>query len=453
MTTAELDTIIVPWAQEAEQSVLGGLLLDNTAWDRVGDVLDPSDFFDRRNRAIFTAIASLVTANKPADTITVYEVLRDTGAGDDVADLAYLAALSQCVPSASAARRYAEIVREKAARRANIAAAEKAKEIAAGQGDAAENLQRIISSFDALAVQKGGQAPQDIASIAMRQLDHYTALAEGQAPIGSPTGFFDLDTALNGGLQPGRVYVIAARPSVGKTAFALAIGKNRAEAGDGVLLLSQEMPAEECMDRIYANTGGIDYGRLQRGELDGDEWGRLCDATDVIRKMPFWVDDQGGLTLRDIRAKAFAMRRNGIKVLIIDYLQLCAGMGGNKGNRNGEIEEITRGIKALAKQLRLSVLLLSQLNRDVEKRQNPKPNLGDLRDSGGIEQDADCVLFLWEVRQLGPTRVMGLGIAKNRQGQRGQEIPLEFVGAQQRWYSSTADITPQSRAPSKREFD
>lgn len=434
----------VPWSAEAEQSVLGGLFCDNSAWDRVGDLLSAESFFDRRHQYVFEAIGSLVNANKPADIVTVFDVLKARKRAEDVGGLAYLNQLSQCVPSATNARRYAEIVHEKAASRALITATDQAATIAIGEGDAAPKADRIVALFDQLQRSQAKQDPQAASSLMAARIDHYSAMADGTIPPGAPTGLIDLDAALNGGLQDGRVYVIAARPSIGKSALALQIGLNRAKAGDGVLVLTQEMPAEECIDRCVANLGAVNYGRMQNGTMQDGDWAGLTEAAEAIHRMPLWIDDQPGLTLGDIRAKAFALRRDGLRLLVIDYLQLCTSTN-RGGNRNNDLEEISRGIKILAKQLRIPVLLLSQLSREVEKRASPEPNLSDLRDSGAIEQDADAVLFLWFVRQFSDRKVMGLGIAKNRQGERGVRIPLEFQGQYQRWHSSAADISPQQK--------
>jgi len=434
----------IPWSQEAEQSVLGGLLLDNDAFDRVGDLLLEQHFFAISHRRIYAAIASMVNANKPADVITVHERLKALGEADDCGGLVYLNALSASVPSASNCRRYAEIVREKALQRSLMAAADHAMTIALEKGDATDRTDRCIGLFDALQQLHVQQRPRAADEIAVRRMDHFSDIAEGRVEAAWGTGLEDVDTALNGGLQEGRVYVLAARPSIGKSSLALQIGLHTAkELHRGVLLLSQEMPGEECIDRAISNLGRVDYGQMQRGQLDDAAWAGMSFGCETVSKLPLWIDDQPALTVRDIRAKAFSMRRDGLKLLIVDYLQLCAGQSPGKGvNRSSELEEITRGLKAMAKQLHVSVLLLSQLNRDVEKRGTPEPTLADLRDSGAIEQDADAVLGLWFVRQWSDRKVMALSVLKNRQGERGKRIPLEFFGHYQLWQSSTADVSP-----------
>lgn len=443
-----------PWSEEAEQAVLGGLMLDNTAWDRIADLIDGRHFFAARHRDVFGAIGALISTGKPADVITVYEQLQSAGKAEDVGGLVYLNQLEQSVLSAANVRRYAEIVREKAADRTVQSTAEQACAIAGGVGVSQDKLARIVAMFDAVQRDGAKQGPREASTLVTSRVDHYTDVAHGNAPTGAATGFCDLDDALNGGLQEGRVYVVAARPSIGKSAFALQVGVRRALAGDGVLVLSQEMPAEEVIDRAVANLGTVDYGRMQRGQLTESDWRGVAEASDQLRQLPLWIDDQSGLTLRDIRAKAFGLRHQGLKVVVVDYLQLCTGLNPGRGStRNGELEEITRGIKDLAKQLRIAVLLLSQLSRDVERRSNPEPTLADLRDSGAIEQDADVVLFLWFVRQFTDRKIMGLGIAKNRQGERGRRIALEFRGQHQHWSDSDADISPPRSPVHQGGFD
>ncbi len=436
----------IPRSTEAEQSVLGGLLIDNDAWDRVADLIDSRQFFEQRHGAIFDAIGALVNAGKGADIVTVFERLQAAGKDEQAGGLAYLNSLEQSVPSARNVRRYAEIVRDKALHRALIRATDDAGTIARNDQPAAQKADRIATLFDELQREQVLHKPRTASELMVARLDHYSAQASGEKPTGAPTGITELDAALSGGLQEGRVYVLAARPSIGKTSLAMQIGLHRAKAGDGVLLLSQEMPAEECIDRAVCNLGGVDYGRMQRAEMQDDDWRGLTDATDTLGKLPLWIDDQPGVTLSDIRGKAMSLRRSGLKLLVVDYLQLCTGSHPGRGvTRNSEIEEICRSLKSLAKQLRISVLLLSQLSREVEKRATPEPNLGDLRDSGAIEQDADCVLFLWFVRAWADRKFIGLGVAKNRQGQTGQRIALEFRGQYQRWSDSDADISPQRK--------
>lgn len=445
-----------PWSAEAEQSVLGGLLLDNHAWDRVGDLLTEADFFSSQHRLIFGVIGSLVNANKAADVITVAIALREAGRAEEAGGSTYLNALAASVPSASNIRRYAEIVREKSLQRALVAASDNAATIAYGPGTAQDRIDRCVALFDQVQLAGVIQGPKKADRLAVSRIDHFNDIATGDVPVAYPTGLADLDRELNGGVQEGRVYVLAARPSVGKSSLALQIALHHAKVlNRGALVLSMEMPAEEVTDRAIANLGGVDYGEMQRGRLSDMSWGRLSEAVEQLGRLPLWFDDQAALTLADIRAKAFSLRRDGLKLLVIDYLQLCSGppRGKQQVNRNTELEEITRGLKAMAKQLRISVVLLSQLSREVEKRGTPEPTLGDLRDSGAIEQDADAVLGLWFARQWSDRKVMALTVLKNRQGERGKRIALDFFGRYQQWADSTADVQSIGKAASKSSGD
>lgn len=444
----------IPQSIEAEQHVLGALLLDNLAWDRVGDILLANDFFDSRHRWIYEAIGSLVNANKPADVITVFHQVEAQGNVDKIERmggtkcLPYINALSHSVHSAANIRRYAEIVRDKSAQRALISAMDEAGTIARQEIPIAERTDKIATLLANLQEGQVRQMPRRAEELLVERLDHYNDLAEGKVPIGISTGIPALDKALNGGLRPKRVYVLAARPSVGKSSLAQAIQLHIAGNGTTCAMLSQEMDQPECMDRSFANVGGIDYENLQNGRLTDFEWGALSEATEKIRKMPFFIDDESGLTLDTIRAKAVALRREGLKVLAIDYLQLCNYQAGKGTSTNDAVAPLSKGIKKLAKDLGLAIIVLSQLNRDVERRGSPEPNMADLRDSGAIEQDADVIMMLWHVRTFKDYRIMGLTITKNRQGKFKGRIALEFQGQYQRWLESEADITPDVRKAS-----
>lgn len=440
---------VPPHSIEAEQSVLGGLLLDCGAWDRAADVLTEADFYSHEHRLIFGVIAGLVAACKPADVITVFEALRRTGKAEEVGGLAYLNALAQSVPSAANTRRYAEIVRERSVHRALIATAGSACDLAWASDDAGAAIDQITTLFGELQRGQVRQVPRGIAEIAMERLDYYTDLEQGTVTAGWRTHIPSLDARLNGGMRAGGLYILAARPSVGKSSFAQAIGQAFANDGLPTLFLSLEMCASEVADRGVASAGRVSYSALLTGRMVNEDWTRASEALDRLSQLPFFVDDQPALTLRDIRIKAKSIK--GLKVLVLDYLQLCASTR-RDGNRNSEIEEISRGLKALAKELGIAVIALSQLNRDVEKRANKRPTLSDLRDSGAIEQDADVVMFLWPVREFESEgrRILGLGIDKNRQGRTG-EVGLDFYGDTQRWSESTADIRPAPPARGQKD--
>lgn len=435
-------TKILPWSQEAEQSVLGGLLMDcQRGFDRV-QPLAPEQFFDQRHGDIYRAIACLVQKKLPVDVITVFEWLRDDGKDDEAGGLTYLNALAQSVPSASNVHRYAAIVRDKAMRRALLETADQALELASGSdGDVASKLDQITSLFASLQRQQLAKVPRTLSEIALERTTHYEDLQAGRAISGWPTHISRLNELLNGGLRPGCLYYLAARPGVGKTSLSLDIA---AKSGLKTLVLSQEMTSEQLADRGVASVGRVRYALLQNGKLERDDWTRVVDAIESPALKSIYIDDQGSLTLADIRAKAKTVK--GLQLLVLDYLQLCAGSAGSGANRNAEIEQISRGLKALAKELGIAVLALSQLNREVEKRPNKRPVLSDLRDSGSIEQDADAVMLMWPVRELGDdAKLIGLDAAKNRQGKAG-EFALHFSGDTQTW----AQSTESTQAPAQR---
>lgn len=445
----QLGLRIPPHSLEAEQSVLGGLLLDNRAFDRAGNLLNESDFYRFEHRLIYEAIVALISATKPADVITVFELLQRTGKGDEVGGMQYINSLAQSVPSAANIRRYAEIIRERAVLRRVITTVDDALKLAWQSDDAGAAIDRIGTMFGELERHQVRKGPRSIADIAIERIDHYAALERGEVVAGWPTHIPALDSRLNGGLRAGGLYIVAARPSIGKSSFAQSLGAGFAGDGLTTLFLSMEMGDTEVADRAVSSAGSISYSALLTGKMHDDDWSRASEAMERLAPLPLHVDDQGALTLRDIRFKAKSVK--GLKVLIVDYLQLCAGTR-RDGNRNSEIEEISRGLKSLAKELGIAVIALSQLNRDVEKRASKRPSLSDLRDSGAIEQDADVVMFLWPVRDFESEgrRILGLGVDKNRQGRLG-DVGLDFYGDTQRWGESTADIRPAVPSHSRRD--
>lgn len=428
-----------PWSQHAEQAVLGALFLDNAAWDRCADVVRAEDFYAHGHRVVFEAIGGLITACKPADVVTVFERLKAMGKVDEAGGLAMLNALAECAPGTANVRRHAEIVAEKALRRALIALCDEAATQAFGSTEETPAvLDRISSAVAQLERRRMRKAPKSLGELLPGRLDHINALHAGEGKGGTPTGVDRLDRLLAGGLRPGQVYILAARPSVGKSALAQAIGEHVAGNEGPALMLSQEMPDTEVADRALARLGGISYEAIQTGRLADGDWSKLASAVDYGARLPFYVDDQPALRLADIRAKARQVK--GLRLLIIDYLQLSVGDG---ENRTQEVGAISRGIKSLAKELGVPVLLLSQLSRKVEERPGREPQLSDLRDSGEIEQDADVVIFLWPKHEpeYGP-KVVGCKLEKNRQGKKGPaaRFGLCFDGARQTWSESEADI-------------
>lgn len=438
MNTIDMKAML-PWSQESEQSTIGALLRDCQAGFERAQPLQARQFFDSRHSLTYAAIAGMVARKEPVDVVTVFEDLKSTGHDEDAGGLEYLSQLEQSVPSASNVHRYAKVVRDKAQHRTLLETADKALEVATEPGgDMAGKVDAITSMFTALQRQQLTTVPKSMAEIAMQRTGYYEALEAGTAIAGWPTHIPKLDVSLNGGFRPGSLVILAARPSVGKSSFAQWIAHVMVKAGLKTLFLSQEMACEELADRTVASAGRIDYSALQTGRMDREHWARTVEVLEAPELRDFFVDDQAGLTLMDIRAKAKQVP--GLKVLILDYLQLCSGSGGKDANRNTEIEQISRGLKILAKELGIAIIALSQLNRMVEQRANKRPMLSDLRDSGAIEQDADVVMFLWPVRELSDgAKLLGLGLDKNRQGRCG-EVALHFDGSMQRWGQSMENL-------------
>ena len=430
---------IPPHSIEAESSVLGGLLLDNTAWDRVGDLLKDGDFYRYEHKLIFVSVRDLVNANKPADVITVYEQLQSIGKSEEIGGLAYLNSLAQYVPSASNIRRYAEIVRERAILRKLVTASD---EIATNafntQGRPVEKIldeaeQKIFNIGEEGARNKQGF--QAMESLVVELLDRVQEMADNPNDItGVPTGFVDLDR-MTSGLQAGDMIVLAARPSMGKTAFAINIAEHVAlKEGLPVAVFSMEMGASQLAVRIVGSIGRIDQGHLRTGKLTDDEWPRLTEAIEKLRTVSLHIDESPGLTPSELRANARRLARQCGKLglIVVDYLQLMSGSSSSsEENRATELGEISRGLKMLARELQCPVIALSQLNRSVETRPDKRPMMSDLRESGAIEQDADIIMFIYRdeyytkdaCKEPGVAEII---IAKQRNGPTGT-VKLAFL--------------------------
>ncbi|MDE1949756.1 MAG: replicative DNA helicase [Burkholderiales bacterium] len=430
---------VPPHSVEAEQSVLGGLLLDNLAWDRCVDLLTDSDFYRHEHRLIFSAVGALVNASKPADVITVFEQLQSVGRAEDGGGLAYLNALAQSVPSAANIRRYAEIVRERAILRKLIAASD---EIATNafnpQGRA---VTQILDEAEGKIFKIGEEGSrqrqgfQGIDKLVVALLDRVNELHDNGAEevTGVRSGFYDLDR-MTAGMQKGDLIVLAARPSMGKTAFALNIAEHvTVSEGLPVLVFSMEMGASQLALRLVGSIGRIDQQRLRTGALKNDEWERLAEAVDKLKPSNLYIDETPALTSSELRARARRMARQfggTLGLIVIDYLQLMSGSGSGDENRATEIGEISRGLKALAKELQCPVIALSQLNRSVESRNDKRPMMSDLRESGAIEQDADVIMFIYrdeyynkDSKEPGVAEIV---IAKQRNGPVGT-VKLTFL--------------------------
>jgi replicative DNA helicase len=395
---------VPPHSIEAEQSVLGGLLLDNLAWDRIADLLTESDFYRYEHRQIYAAIAALAGASKPADVVTVHEHLQSLGRAADCGGQAYLNALAQSVPSAANIRRYAEIVRERAVLRKLIGASDEiATQAFNPQG---KPVTQILDEAETRIFQIGEEGSRTkqgfigIDKLVVELIDRVTELHENGAEevTGVRTGFFDLDR-YTAGLQKGDLIVLAARPSMGKTSLALNIAEHVAVREElPVLVFSMEMGASQLAVRMVGSLGRIDQQHLRTGALRDDEWTRLTEAVDQLGKVSLFIDETAALNPAELRARSRRMARQfggTLGLIVVDYLQLMSGSSGSDENRATELGEISRGLKALAKELQCPVMALSQLNRSVESRNDKRPLMSDLRESGAIEQDADVIMFIY----------------------------------------------------------
>lgn len=439
LTQEQLADLLVPWSVEAEQSVLGGLLLNNAAFDEVRALLEGRHFYNAVHRIIFEAIEVLIVAHKVADVITVHADLKRSGREEQTGGLAYLNDLAQSVPSAANARRYAEIVRDRSLRRDLLQSADRIRSIVTDAVAAEHALDEIAALFTTMERAKAKSEPRRLAEAFVDRCDHWTALEAGEITSGIPTHLPTLDRALGGGLKPGKVIVLAARPSIGKTSLAQQIALAVAKQGHCVLMLSQEMPEGELVDRAAANLGSINLGGISEGRMEKEDWSRLTEAMEQAAHLPLYVDDQPAMTLLDIRAKARSVqKRESLSLIVVDYLQLCGSAAG-KDSRHHQIEAISRGLKALSKELGVCILLLSQINRASTQRD--EPTLSDLKESGAIEEDADTVIFLQPKGQLPDgSQLLAAILAKNRQGKRGR-VALSFRGATQQWVESTANVS------------
>jgi len=430
------DIRIPPHSLEAEQSVLGGLMLDNRTWDAIADRLLAEDFYRRDHQLIFAAIAELAGRGEPSDAVTLAELLERKGQGSDTGGLIYLAAIVRETPSAANIRAYADIVRERSVLRKLISVG---GEIAASaydpEGRQASEIvdeaeRRVFEIAESGKKHGSGFVPlrQDLGAV----IDRLDMLAQNSGQLtGLSTGFNRLDE-MTAGLQKGDLIVIAGRPSMGKTTFALNIAENAAfgprKASVGVF--SMEMSREQLAFRMISSLGRIDQSLLRIGKLD-DDWARVNSAIEQMKTASIYIDDTGALTPTEVRARARRLKReHGLDLIVLDYLQLMT-VSGNSENRATEISEISRSLKALAKELAVPVIALSQLNRSVEQRTDKRPVMSDLRESGAIEQDADVIMMIYreEVYDKNTTRrgIADIIIAKQRNGEIG-DLQLTFLG-------------------------
>ncbi len=436
-----------PHSVEAEQAVLGGLMLDANAWDAVADIVTAPDFYRRDHRLIFEAISEVAETRGSCDAVTVSEYLERKGRLDEIGGLAYLGTIARDTPSAANVRAYAEIIRERSILRQLVAAG---GEIAAAATDsrgrpASELVDEAERRVFEIAERgsRGRSGFIAIKDVLPQTIDRLDLLHQTPGEIrGVPTGFTQLDKKTTG-FQAGDLIVIAGRPSMGKTTLAVNIAENAAIAkGVPSAIFSMEMSAEQLTLRLISSLGRVNQTHLRTGNFSEEDWSRIQGAMAQLSTAPLYVDETPALTPTEVRARARRLKRErGLGLIVVDYLQLMQ-VSGTKENRATEISEISRSLKALAKELKVPVVALSQLNRAVEQRTDKKPVMSDLRESGAIEQDSDLILLIYrdEVYDPNTTRrgIADIIIAKQRNGPIG-EVQLTFLGEYTRFENLVAE--------------
>jgi replicative DNA helicase len=447
---AEQRLKVPPNSIEAEQSLLGGLMLDHKSWDKVADVVTASDFYRKDHRLIFAAIASLAEGANPSDVVTVSEHLDNRGELEAAGGLEYLATLANETPGAANARSYARILRERSMLRSLISAGNEISGAAfatdgRSAADIVDEAERLVFEI-AESGARGKSGFKALKEILPDAVDRIDLLHQSDGDItGISTGFTEFDK-LTAGLQPGDLIIIAGRPSMGKTTLAINIAENAAIGSKiPTAIYSMEMPSQQLAFRMISSLGRVDQSHLRTGRFPDEDWSRINTAVQLMSDAPIFIDDSAALSPTEIRARARRLQReHGLGLIVIDYLQLMT-VPGSKETRATEISEISRSLKALARELSVPVIALSQLNRSVEQRTDKRPVMSDLRESGAIEQDADLIAFIYreEVYNQDTPRkgIADIAIAKQRNGPIG-DFPLTFVGR----YTKFENWVPNSYA-------
>jgi replicative DNA helicase len=446
VTAEEIDSIynealpeglrVPPHSIEAELSVLGGLMLNNSAWDRIVDKVSDNEFYRKDHRYIFAAIRSLSNEGKPADAVTVAEHLEHAGDLETAGGMDTIVRITQDVPGSANIEAYADIVRERAILRDLISAgSDIVSEVFNPAGRDSKELLELAEKriFDiAERNSKTGGSFADMKELVLGAIERIDELYNsGQSITGLSTGLDELDEKTSG-FQNGDLIILAARPSMGKTALALNFAEHVALfEKKAVAVFSMEMPDQQLAMRLLASNARIDQSRIRDGKLQTEDWPRLTAAANMLSQAPIFIDDEGGLSPAELRARARRLKReNDLGLIVIDYLQLMT-VPGTKEGRTAEISEISRSLKALAKELDIPVIALAQLNRGLESRTDKRPMNSDLRESGGIEQDADVILFIYRDEYYNPNTdnpgVSEIIIGKQRNGPIGK-VPAVFHG-------------------------
>lgn len=439
---------VPPHSVEAEQSMLGGLMLDNSAWDVVVDLVSEEDFYRRDHRQVFCAVRDMAEEGVPYDVVTLSEWLERRNQLKEVGGLAYLGMLANNTPTAANINAYAKIIRERSVLRQLISVGTKISDSAFNTEG--RNTEELLDNAERLVFEianqsgrgKGGFAA--VKNVLTKVVDRIDVLFQQDDPItGLPTGFSDFDEKTSG-LQDGDLVIVAGRPSMGKTTFAMNIAEHAViKTGKPVAVFSMEMPAEQLVMRMLSSLGRIDQHRIRTGKLNDDDWPRLTSAVGLLAETPLFIDDTPGLSPNELRARCrrLAREHGELGLVMIDYLQLMQ-ITGFKENRTAEISEISRSLKGLAKELNVPVIALSQLNRGLEQRPNKRPVMSDLRESGAIEQDADVIVFIYrdevyneDSPHKGSAEII---IGKQRNGPIGT-VRLTFLGQYTRFENFISD--------------
>ena len=428
---------VPPHSIEAEQSVLGGLMLDNNAWDVVSEVCLEQHFYTGGHRMMFRTMQKLIDQGRPIDVVTLSEELDRTGELERAGGLEYLVDLARNTPSTSNIRAYSEIVRDRALLRQMISVSTEISDSSFfPDGRSADEVlneaeSKIFQIAENRPNQSGPQSVNPLLKAAVERIDEL--FSNGDALTGLTTGFDDLNDR-TGGLQPSDLIIVAARPSMGKTTFAMNLVENALMGDDKpVLVFSLEMPAAQLMTRMLSSLGRINQTRVRNGQLEDDDWPKLTAAVNMLKNKPLYIDDQPGISPNEMRTRARRIvREHGeIGMIMVDYLQLMQIKTGKSEGRTAEISEISRSLKALAKEMNCPVVALSQLNRSLEQRPNKRPVNSDLRESGAIEQDADVIMFIYRdevYNEDSPEKgVAEIIIGKQRNGPIGT-TRLAFIG-------------------------
>ena len=436
-----------PHSIEAEQSVLGGLMLDNEAWDKVGDKITGDDFYHPRHRIIYTAMAKSANESLPFDPLMLADTLDRQGELDDAGGMLYITELVSSVAGVANIEAYANIIQERSVLRKLINISQKITERAynpegLNSHDVLDEAERLVFNIAEERPKTGGpQGVREILDNTVKKIDEL--FNAGDAITGITTGFTDLDN-MTSGMQPSDMVIVAARPSMGKTTFAMNLVENALLNTDkGIMVFSLEMPSEQLMMRMLSSLGRINQSKVRSGNLEEEDWPKLVSAVERIKDKKLFIDDTAGISPSEMRSRARRIvREHGeLGMIMIDYLQLMQIPGYDQGRTN-EISEISRSLKAIAKEFNVPVIALSQLNRSLEQRPNKRPVNSDLRESGAIEQDADVIMFIYRDEVYNPdTEYKGVGeiiIGKQRNGPIGS-VRLAFIGQYTRFENLAPD--------------